>query len=298
MQEQKVYRNQFSQRQFALDINDQHIVTSSFDLEQPNNLTLTRFSQQHYNPFQQLASTPIHFPPTSIKFLPQNPDLILTSSDCLRIYKYEYGHLNLIQSLKPDFRTQSPVLSISIPKNQPHLCAATSSDGLLALYDLSRNQPISITAVSEKSAQDVCEYLGNTFLVSSETGEIRIFDPRAPKSSQLIAQSGKPVVKVRTDCNNVFFLENDTNYINVTDIRFTSQIEQLKKHDKAVQSISLGENMFVTTGNDGRCYMWQKSNLKPVMCYICGIGCQNSAINGNFTYLLSGSQLECLRVDQ
>jgi len=146
------------------------------------------------------------FPPSSILFCPNisNKDLLISTSDSLRIYKYSENKLTFQKEIKGNNKIFcGPLTSCDWSHINPSVVGVSSSDTTCTLWDISKSEILSTLIVDDKSVYDIS--LGDddcTFMTAGAKGGIRLFDIRTPDTCSVLFHNGNPVSRVKGNIIN------------------------------------------------------------------------------------------------
>jgi WD repeat-containing protein 68 len=177
------------------------------------------------------------FPITGLAWMPVEPtvlgnDLLMTSSDVLRLYKFDNNTIHEHVQLKSNFSNAadhpSPITNFHWNHYNPARVAAASVDTTVSIWNVERQQLESMCIAHDQPVFDVGFSSSNIFASVSSDGSLRSFDVRSLGTSQILFErpSSRPLLRLKW--NRV-----DTNYITVL-LEEPSRARGTYEHDVVV----------------------------------------------------------------
>ncbi|CAL6030331.1 WD40_repeat protein [Hexamita inflata] len=318
----RVYKYQSQQPLFAhtwscREDRPMRMAVCSCDDENRNFVELVKLRKSS-QALMRLDTMAHQFPVTKVQFMPslntQNEDLLITSSDCLRIYKIvpdnNSERMTASGFLRSDKRRPSPVTSFDWSPLALNIVASASFDTLISIWDLNKEVLDIQFAGHERAVNDLCfsPHDANVFVTCSTDGCLRLFDRRHMEYSNQLYETTGPLLRCgfnKIDSNFIGFVESDKQELGVLDIRNTASPIFLKRHTKAINGFAWSpsqQNIILSCAEDGNCFVWdiQKTGQpKPTMGYDCreaAASCQWSGLNKEWCSVVHGQVLEILHI--
>ena len=179
------------------------LALSTKELSQKNKIIILEYQEDK---FIERIKIDCEFPPSSILFCPNisNKDLLISTSDSLRIYKYSENKLTFQKEIKGNNKIYcGPLTSCDWSHINPSVVGVSSSDTTCTLWDISKSEILSTLIVDDKSVYDIS--LGDddcTFMTAGAKGGIRLFDIRTPDTCSVLFHNGNPVSRVKGNIIN------------------------------------------------------------------------------------------------
>ena len=181
------------------------LALSTKNISLKNKITIIEFSPQE-DKFIERSNSECEFPPSSILFCPSqsNKDLLISTSDSLRIYKYSENKLTFQKEIKGNNKIYcGPLTSCDWSHINPSIVGVSSSDTTCKLWDITKLEILNTLIVDDKSVYDI--NFGNddfTFMTAGASGGIRLFDIRTPDTCKVLFNNGDPVSRVKGNLIN------------------------------------------------------------------------------------------------
>jgi WD repeat-containing protein 68 len=313
-----------------------NIAVSSLNINTNNHISILSFSQEDIfneddnidiinNNINSINNDSIclksqvqcEFPVSSILFSPheQNKNLLISTSDILRLYSFEEDKL----SLKADFKKRikdycGPLTSCDWSHSNNSIIGVCSIDTTCAIWDLNKFQVRYMIIAHDKEVFDIS--LGPdefTFMSTGADGSVRLFDSRSANSSSIIFETRdkSPMTRLKWNLVNPNFILAvivDKNEIYILDQRkLTSPYAILKVHTNVVNNAIWAPESntnLISVSDDKSALLWD------IYCdsdqpeeYIMKYDAQSEIENvswGNMTQnwvgIIDGNQAEILRI--
>ena len=316
-----------------------NVAVSSLNMNTKNNISILSFSQEdifneednvniinnNINNINSINNDSIYlqsqvlcdFPVSNILFSPheQNRNLLIATSDILRLYSYEDDKL----SLKADFKKRikdycGPLTSCDWCHSNNSIIGVCSIDTTCAIWDLNKFQVRYMIIAHDKEVYDIS--LGPdefTFMSTGADGSVRLFDSRTANSSSIIFETRdkSPMTRLKWNLVNPNFILTvivDKNEIYILDQRkLTSPYAILKIHTNVVNNAIWAPESntnLISVSDDKSALLWD------IYCdsdqpeeYIMKYDAQSEIENvswGNMTQnwigIIDGNQAEILRI--
>jgi WD repeat-containing protein 68 len=278
---------------------------------------------QYENNIEKLklvAAESVDFPCSKIMWSPNinNNSLLATTSDILRIYKYNETtkKLSLASNLtkKQNQNYSGPLTAMDWNKANPSILGVCSVDTTCTIWDLTKNEIKMLLIAHDKEVYDMA--FGkeeNLFITTGADGSIRLFDTRSLDTCSILfeTQDASPITRISwnyNDPNFVAALLLDKNFIYIIDQRMTnSPYAFLTYHSNIVNAISWAphSNAYITSvGDDKNCFIWDIQMIsnksdEPVMNYNSDFEIDNvswSETHDEWIGITGGNNLKLLKI--
>ena len=207
-----------------------NLAVSSLNMNLNNNISILSFSQENdvkdnsnedknnsknsnvkNNSLTLKSQIECSFPVSSICFSPheQNKNLLISTSDILRVYSYENEVLSKVGLTKKRKDYCGPLTACDWSKTNNSVIGTCSVDTTCALWDLNKLKIKYIAIAHDKEVYDIS--LGPdefTFMSTGADGSVRLFDSRTANSSTIIFETRdeSPMTRVKWNLVNPNFL--------------------------------------------------------------------------------------------
>ena len=263
--------------------------------------------------FIERVKVDCEFPPSSILFSPNssNKDLLITTSDCLRIYKYSDLKLILQKEMQRNSKIYcGPYTSCDWSRINASVVGVSSSDTTCSLWDITKSEILSTLIVDDKSVYDIS--FGDddcTFMTAGAKGGIRLFDIRTRDTCSVLFYNGKPVTRVKGNIinNNLViccFLDQSSIYV-LDKRKPDNPYAILEGHSNVVNNAiwaPKSNTNFISVGDDKMALIWDifgDDKRKCVMEYETNKPIENVAwgdYTDDWVGIIYGESVEILKM--
>jgi WD repeat-containing protein 68 len=316
-----------------------NVAISSLNMDKNNNISILSFSQEDiFNEEDNINNVNIinkninsinndsiylksqvqcEFPVSSVLFSPheQNKNLLITTSDILRLYSFEEDKLSLKADLKKKIKDYcGPLTSCDWSHSNNSIVGVCSIDTTCAIWDLNKFQVRYMIIAHDKEVFDIS--LGPdefTFMSTGADGSVRLFDSRSANSSSIIFETRdkSPMIRLKWNLVNPNFILTvivDKNEIYILDQRkLTSPYAILKVHTNVVNNAIWAPESntnLISVSDDKSALLWDIycDSEKPeeyIMKYDAQSEIENVSwgnITQNWVGIIDGNQAEILRI--
>ena len=257
------------------------------------------------------------FPVSSIMFSPheQNKNLLVSTSDILRLYSYDNEKLSLKVAFKKRRKDYcGPLTACDWSKVNNSIIGVCSVDTTCAIWDLNKLEVKYMIIAHDKEVYDIS--LGPdefTFMSTGADGSVRLFDSRNANSSSIIFETRdkSPMTRLKWNLVNPNFILNvivDKNEIYILDQRkLTSPYAILKVHTNVVNNAiwaPQSNSNLISVSDDKSALLWDVycDSDQPeeyFMRYDADFEIENVAwgeVTQNWIGIIDGNQAEILRI--
>jgi WD repeat-containing protein 68 len=257
------------------------------------------------------------FPVSSILFSPheQNKNLLVSTSDILRLYSYEKEQLSLKVAFKKRRKDYcGPLTACDWSKVNNSIIGVCSVDTTCAIWDLNKLEVKYMIIAHDKEVYDIS--LGQdefTFMSTGADGSVRLFDSRTANSSSIIFETRdeSPMIRLKWNSVNPNFILTvivDKNEIYILDQRkLTSPYAILKVHTNVVNNAiwaPQSNSNLISVSDDKTALLWDVycDSDQPeeyFMKYDADFEIENVAwgeLTQNWVGIIDGNQVEILRI--
>merc|ERR1711937_497407 len=254
------------------------------------------------------------FPATKIMFIPEkgtgSPDLLATSSDCLRIYKIDEdatsnGGKGSASGPGADVEVKSilnnssnsefcaPLTSFDWNEDDLNKIGTSSIDTTCTIWDIEKEQVHTQLIAHDREVYDIAWGGAGVFASVSADGSVRVFDLRDKEHSTIIYESPHPEVPLvrlgwnKQDPRYMATILMDSSKVIILDIRFpTLPVAELQRHQASVNALAWAPHSschICTAGDDCQALIWDLSSmsqpldgsLDPILAYHAGAEINN-----------------------
>jgi WD repeat-containing protein 68 len=318
-----------------------NVAVSSLNMNTNNNISILSFSQEDIineieseeeiintdninnnniidnNAITLKSQIKYEFPVSSILFSPheQNKNLLISTSDTLRLYSYEEEKL----SLKVAFAKRrkiycGPLTACDWSRANDSIIGVCSVDTTCSIWDLNKLKEKYMIIAHDKEVYDISlgqdEY---TFMSTGADGSVRLFDSRTANSSSIIFETSdeSPMTRLKWNLVNPNFILTvivDKNEIYILDQRkLASPYAILKVHTNVVNNAiwaPQSNTNLISVSDDKRALYWDiycDSNHPEeyILKYEAENEIENVAwgdVTQNWVGITDGNQAEILRI--
>jgi WD repeat-containing protein 68 len=244
---------------------------SSIECNNNNRIEVVEYNQEA-DRLRRTAVENIEFPCSKIMWSPSlnNNSLIATSSDIVRLYKFDENNakINLFEKLnkKQNQSYSGPLTSLDWNKKNPSILGVCSIDTTCTIWDLEKLDVKTHLIAHDSEVYDICFGTDeNIFLSTGKDGSIRHFDIRSLETCSVLfeSQDNMPITRIAWNYNNSNFIAAlvlDKNYIYIIDQRAAnSPYAILSYHSNVVNAISWSptSSAYVcSVGDDKNALIW------------------------------------------
>lgn len=325
--------------QNSLENNNINFAVSSLNMNTHNNISVVSFNQENEinedndeninkindnnliqknnNKLKIKSKVDCEFPVSSILFSPheRNKNLLISTSDILRLYSYNEEQLSLKAELTKRRKDYvGPLTACDWSRANDAIIGVCSVDTSCAIWDLNKMEVRDIIIAHDKEVYDIS--LGKdefTFMSTGADGSIRLFDSRSPDSSSIIFETidENPMTRIKWNLINPNFLLTviiDKNEIYIVDQRnLSAPYAILKVHTNVVNNAiwAPGSNTnLISVSDDKSALLWDIycDSDKPeeyILEYKAEREIENVAwgdVTQNWVGIVDGNQAEILRI--
>ena len=320
--------------QSSNDNNLINVAVSSLNMNTNNNISILSFSQEdiineddninntnviNNNQIALKSQIQCEFPVSSILFSPheQNKNLLVSTSDILRLYSYDNENENL--SLKVAFQKRrkdycGPLTACDWSRANNSILGVCSVDTTCAILDLNKYEVKYMIIAHDKEVYDIS--LGQdefTFMSTGADGSVRLFDSRQANSSSIIFETRdeSPMTRLKWNLVNPNFILTvivDKNEIYILDQRkLASPYAILKVHTNVVNNAiwaPQSNTNLISVSDDKSALLWDiycdsEQPEEFIMKYDAENEIENVAwgdVTQNWIGIIDGNQAEILRI--
>ena len=319
--------------QSSIENNLINVAVSSLNMNTNNNISILSFSQEDENINQEENINNINFinnnsinlksqiqcefPVSSILFSPheQNKNLLISTSDLLRLYSYENEKLSFKMAFTKRRKDYcGPLTACDWSRANDSIIGVCSVDTTCAIWDLNKLEVKYMIIAHDKEVYDISlgqdEY---TFMSTGADGSVRLFDSRQANSSSIIFETRDESAMTRLKWNLVnpnFILTVivDKNEIYILDQRkLTSPYGILKVHTNVVNNAiwaPQSNTNLISVSDDKSALLWDiycdsDQPEEYIMKYEAENEIENVAwgdVTQNWIGIIDGNQAEILRI--
>ena len=319
--------------QSSIENNLINVAVSSLNMNTNNNISILSFSQEDENINQEENINNINFinnnsinlksqiqcefPVSSILFSPheQNKNLLISTSDLLRLYSYENEKLSFKMAFTKRRKDYcGPLTACDWSRANDSIIGVCSVDTTCAIWDLNKLEVKYMIIAHDKEVYDISlgqdEY---TFMSTGADGSVRLFDSRQANSSSIIFETRDESAMTRLKWNLVnpnFILTVivDKNEIYILDQRkLTSPYGILKVHTNVVNNAiwaPQSNTNLISVSDDKSALLWDiycdsDQPEEYIMKYEAENENENVArgdVTQNWIGIIDGNQAEILRI--
>ena len=320
--------------QSSNDNNLINVAVSSLNMNTNNNISILSFSQEdiineddninntnviNNNQIALKSQIQCEFPVSSILFSPheQNKNLLVSTSDILRLYSYDNENENL--SLKVAFQKRrkdycGPLTACDWSRANNSILGVCSVDTTCAILDLNKYEVKYMIIAHDKEVYDIS--LGQdefTFMSTGADGSVRLFDSRQANCSSIIFETRdeSPMTRLKWNLVNPNFILTvivDKNEIYILDQRkLASPYAILKVHTNVVNNAiwaPQSNTNLISVSDDKSALLWDiycdsEQPEEFIMKYDAENEIENVAwgdVTQNWIGIIDGNQAEILRI--
>ena len=319
--------------QSSIENNLINVAVSSLNMNTNNNISILSFSQEdekfnqeeninninfiNNNSINLKSQIQCEFPVSSILFSPheQNKNLLISTSDLLRLYSYENEKLSFKMAFTKRRKDYcGPLTACDWSRANDSIIGVCSVDTTCAIWDLNKLEVKYMIIAHDKEVYDISlgqdEY---TFMSTGADGSVRLFDSRQANSSSIIFETRDESAMTRLKWNLVnpnFILTVivDKNEIYILDQRkLTSPYGILKVHTNVVNNAiwaPQSNTNLISVSDDKSALLWDiYSDSEKAEEYIMKYEAENEIENvawgevtQNWIGIIDGNQAEILRI--
>ena len=333
--------------QSSIESNLINVAVSSLNMNSNNNISILSFSEEDlineineedninniniYNDINSInkinsvnnisiflkSQVQCEFPVSSIMFSPheQNKNLLVSTSDILRLYSYDNENLSLKVAFKKRRKDYcGPLTACDWSKVNNSIIGVCSVDTTCAIWDLNKLEVKYMIIAHDKEVYDIS--LGPdefSFMSTGADGSVRLFDSRNPNSSSIIFETRdkSPMTRLKWNLVNPNFILNvivDKNEIYILDQRkLTSPYAILKVHTNVVNNAiwaPQSNSNLISVSDDKSALLWDvycdsDQSEEYFMRYDADFEIENVAwgeVTQNWIGIIDGNQAEILRI--
>lgn len=246
---------------------------SSFIEDPSNQVEVVRVSEESGR-FERVADFEHVYPPTKLMWMPnatgQQPDLIASSTDSLRIW--QFGEEQPLKSNLINARSNAPLTSFDWNAEDTNMLATSSIDTTCTVWDLEKEAVRTQMIAHDKEVYDIAFAKGiNTFASVGADGSVRHFDLRNLEHSSILYESQgefTPLIRLAWNKVNPFYLAAlamDSNVAMILDMRGPPlPVTELHGHQGSINAVVWSPTSpyhLCTAGDDNQAIIW---NLQKV----------------------------------
>jgi WD repeat-containing protein 68 len=326
--------------QSSIESNLINVAVSSLNMNKNNNISILSFSQEdkfndedninlyNLNNINRLNSInnnsiflksqiEMELPVSSILFSPheQNKNLLMSTSDILRLYSFDGENLSLKYEFKKRIKNYcGPISACDWSLANNSIVGVSSIDTTCSILDLNKLQARYMIIAHDKEVYDIS--LGQdefTFMSTGADGSIRLFDSRSANTSSIIFETidKSPLTRLKWNKYNPNFILTvilDKNEIYILDQRkLSSPYAILKVHTNVVNNAIWAPQScsnLISVSDDKSALLWDiycdsDQPEEYIMKYNAESEIENIAwgdITQNWVGIIDGNQAEILRI--
>jgi WD repeat-containing protein 68 len=215
------------------------------------------------------------FPPTKLMWSPSgnNKDTLASSSDVIRLYKYEEDthNLNLAVNLNnKKSKYCAPLTSFDWNKENNSILGTASIDTTCTIWDLNKITIRTQLIAHDKEVFDIAfSDSEHIFISTGADGSIRLFDLRSLDHSTIIYETKEqtPITKVAWNNRDSYYIsalawEKETIYV-IDTRKSANALIELKSHTAPVTAVAWAPSSpwhICSVGEDNYVLIWQLTN--------------------------------------
>lgn len=224
----------------------------------------------------QLQSTANHlYPPTKIMWSPPTiqDQLFATSSDCLRLWRFEEGQMIVRAQLAPHYDNKEyngPLTSFDWCVRDPGTLGTASIDKTCTIWDLNKQMIKKQILAHNNEVNDIAfSHDSNIFVTASTDCSVRKFDLRSLDQCSIIYENPRQTAVVRVcwnkcDPNYLAVLNMDSSSVIIIDIRNQMcPVNEIKGYSGGINSMCWAPNGYCICIAGEDCHVLIKDTGKP-----------------------------------
>ena len=212
------------------------------------------------------------YPASKLMWLPDvtgcKPDLIATSSDCIRLFRFQPAQSKPVSTLlnTRHIRYSAPLTSFDWNQDNPALIGTASIDTTCTIWDIEKSSVLTQLIAHDKEVYDIAFAQGvHVFASTGADGSVRLFDMRGlEQSTVLYESSGKtPMLRLawnKRDENYLATVMMGASSVVVLDVRAPAiPLVELIGHHSAVNALSWAPHSschLCTAADDCKALIW------------------------------------------
>ena len=291
------------------------LALGSFVKTQYNSISIISLSEES-SQFELTCKVDQTYPTTKLLWSPDaHSNLLASSGDSLKIFKFEENELFLRNTLMTENRKDYPPPLTSLDWNQasPNIIGTSSINTTCTIWDIEKGSIIAHMIAHDQPAYDIAfSETENIFATAGGDGSIRQFDLRNLESSTVLyeKQDISACLRLAWNKHDPFYLATitlDSNTINVLDIRLPSiPVYTLTGHNNCVNTLSWSPvhgSHLLTGADDHQAYLWdiQRSvmTIEPTFVYSTDSEINNiawSSVDPEWVAISKNKDLDIIRI--
>ena len=327
--------------QSSIESNLINVAVSSLNMNKNNNISILSFSQEdifneedninyiynlnninninsiNNNSIYLKSQVEMELPVSSILFSPhdQNKNLLISTSDILRLYSFNEENLSLKYEFKSKIKNYcGPISACDWSRANNSIVGVCSIDTTCSIWDLNKLQVRYMIIAHDKEVYDIS--LGQdefTFMSTGADGSVRLFDSRSANTSSIIFETidKSPLIRLKWNTSNPNFILTvilDQNEIYILDQRkLSSPYAILKVHTNVVNNAIWAPQSctnLISVSDDKSALLWDiycesDQPEEYIMKYNAESEIENVAwedVTQNWVGIIDGNQAEILRI--
>ncbi|CAG9330277.1 unnamed protein product [Blepharisma stoltei] len=291
----------------------------SFIEDTNNEIQIVQLNPEE-NKFDLKTTIQHAYSPTKIMWVPdtegKHPNLMASSSDHLRLWKYEENQATMVSTLINNRHSDycGPLTSFDWNQHDLSMIGTASIDSTCTIWDLEKQAMKKQILTHTKEVNDIA--FGHdpfTFASVGADGSVRKFDLRSLEQCTILfeSQGYNPLLRLawnKMDPNFIATIMMDSLSVTIIDIRSPGMpIAELHSHQNFVNTISWSPNQscyVCTAGDDRQALIWDlQRNLgevrEPMMVYVSEAEIVNlnwSALQPNWVGIAFNKTLQLLKL--
>ena len=255
------------------------IALSTIEMNRNNRIEILELSDEQ---LKKVSSEEQEFPSTKLMWSPSlsNNSILASSSDIMRLYKYNSDNKKLDLNLKLNNKKSkycAPLTSFDWNRENNAILGTASIDTTCTIWDLNKTTIRTQLIAHDKEVYDIAFSLSeeHIFISTGADGSIRLFDLRSLDHSTILYETKdhSPISKIAWNLQNnnlISCLVQDKNNLLIIDTRVAMQpIADLNSHTGVVNSMAWAphsEMHICTVSDDKNAFIWNINNSSNINC--------------------------------
>jgi len=247
------------------------LAIGSFIESRNNRLEVLELAEASHH-FQVLDSFEHTYPASKLMWLPDTtgakPELLASSSDCLRVFRFQQGGSKPVAQLvnRKNVKYSSPLTSFDWNADNSALLGTASIDTTCTIWDLEKETITTQLIAHDKEVYDIAFSKGiHSFASVGADGSVRLFDLRSLQHSTILYESCNftPLLRLawnKMDENYLATIMMDSHTVTILDVRAPAiPIAELLGHRGAVNALTWAPHScchICTAGDDCMTLIW------------------------------------------
>ena len=241
-------------------------------IESRNNRVEVLELEESSHHFQVLDSFEHTYPASKLMWLPDTTgsksDLLASSSDCLRLFRFQPGGSKPVSQLlnRRNAKYSSPLTSFDWNVDNTSLIGTASIDTTCTIWDIEKETVTTQLIAHDKEVHDIAFAKGvHVFASVGADGSVRLFDLRSLEHSTILYESCNftPLLRLawnKVDENYLATIMMDSHTVTILDVRAPAiPLAELLGHRGAVNALTWAPHScchICTAGDDTMALIW------------------------------------------